>query len=235
MKNKKLIFIIAGALIGIIFIFGLVKINELNRKLSTMKMLADKDQNEAERLRAEKDKLSKERDKLQADAVSYLASNSQLQDDKERLEKNINDFKNILGNKDAELQLVKGRMEKIEKANKEENAEFSAKQKAEKAHLENKVRELEGALKKEKGAYFYNLGVIYAEQEKYQEAFDAFRKSLQFDPENAEALYNIAILYEKSEDNPKKAVECYKKLLQLNPKPEDINEIKEAIKRLEQQ
>jgi len=45
---------------------------------------------------------------------------------------------------------------------------------------------------------FYNLGVHFAQQENWGEAIDYFKKALEIDPELNDAVYNLALCYEKT-------------------------------------
>jgi len=232
MNNKKLIFSVAVLIAGALIFAGLVRISRLNNDLSSMKLLADSAQKETQRLKEEKDKVSKEKEKLQADSVSYMANNSLLQDEKDRLSKDRDELKAELGNKDVELQAARARIEKIERAYGRKAQEQAVGQNETKNGFEGKVWELEAALQKEKGTCYFNMGVVYAEQGKYDEAIDAYRHSLGFNPRDADALFNLAVLYEGYENDPGMALECYKKVLQLDPSAEDKENIEANITRL---
>jgi len=45
---------------------------------------------------------------------------------------------------------------------------------------------------------FYNLGCHFAAQQNYAEAINHFRKAIEIDPNLSEAIYNLAVCYEKS-------------------------------------
>jgi tetratricopeptide (TPR) repeat protein len=75
----------------------------------------------------------------------------------------------------------------------------------------------------------FELGKIYYNQKKYDQAIGSFRKVVTVSPNNANALYSLALAYEKTGDN-KSAVYYYKKVFALNS---DRPDIKNKINQLE--
>ena len=58
-------------------------------------------------------------------------------------------------------------------------------------------------------------------------------KSLEINPGNPEAHYNLGLLYDKVKNKPEKAVIHYKKYLEIEPYAEDKEEVMKLIKKLE--
>ena len=100
--------------------------------------------------------------------------------------------------------------------------------------LENQIGLLEQTLRSEKARYHYNLGSAYAHAKLYDEAVDSYKKSLEFDPNNAEAHYNLGVLFMEVKLDPEKAINHFRKYLELNPKSEDRQGVEEWIQRLKQ-
>ncbi|MDK2971102.1 MAG: hypothetical protein PWP23_857 [Candidatus Sumerlaeota bacterium] len=49
---------------------------------------------------------------------------------------------------------------------------------------------------------YYNLGVKFAQEENWSEAILYFKRSVELDPELTDAIYNLAICYEKTGHTP---------------------------------
>jgi len=75
----------------------------------------------------------------------------------------------------------------------------------------------------------YNLALAYDKREMYKEEEKEYRKCLKINPNDANVHYNLAILYDDKLHMNKKAVEHYKKFLELNPSGEGSNEVKRWI------
>lgn len=67
----------------------------------------------------------------------------------------------------------------------------------------------------------YNKGIELTSKEKYEEAINYFKKSIEKDPSFVDAYYNLGVLQEFRGDN-KKAAETFKKVLKYNPKDYEV-------------
>ncbi|MFH1846354.1 MAG: tetratricopeptide repeat protein [Candidatus Omnitrophota bacterium] len=107
-------------------------------------------------------------------------------------------------------------------------------------NMENKVKELNTELTavdneylaKEKN-YVYDIAFLYARAGMFNEAIQSFLKFLELDNDNADAHYNLAMLYEHAKKDKIKAVKHYNHYLALNPDAEDLYEIKMRVNSLE--
>ncbi len=70
-----------------------------------------------------------------------------------------------------------------------------------------------------------NLGEVYRRMEKYQVSEASFLNALSFDSQNANAHYNLGILYGNHLNNQKKAALHYRKYLKLHPNSVDAAEV----------
>ena len=232
--KKNILMPAAGAVIFLIICASLFfKSQGLQVKLEQANQMTQQMQDEIKRVQAEKARALQDNDKLRADAVSYLALNSQLQDEKDGLQKRFNDAQKSIESKESDLQKAKQKLEEMEKSVNLEKSQTQGKLSDEKAALEKQISSLESGLAKERGLYHYNLGVAYAQAKLYEEAVDAYEKSLTFDPDNAEANYNLAVLYENMKDDPDRAVVHYKRYLELKPDADDKDQVEAVIKKLE--
>ena len=233
MKKNILISAAAAVVFLIICAALLLKSKGLEFKLEQANQMTAQMQDELKRIQAEKAKMQKENDKLHADAVSYLALNSQLQDEKDSLQKRFSEAQRSIENKESDLQKTKKKMEELEKSVDLEKSKVQGKSSEEKAVLEKKIAFLEDSLAKERGLYHYNLGVAYAQAKLYDEAVEAYEKSISYNPDNAEAHYNLAVLYENMKDDPDGAAIQYRIYLELRPDAEDREHVEAIIDKLE--
>jgi len=234
MNNKTML--IAGAIAGAAILstasFLCLKNISLKNSLAQSEQTVKKFQGDAKRLEDEKKKLSQENDKLQADSISYIGINTQLQSDKEKMQKSSEQLKSDLGKKAEELEKLKVTLEKYEKKVSKEKNEEREKLTKEAEALRKSVKEAEDTLKKERGLYHYNLAVAFTKAQLYDEAIDAYEKSLEFDPNNTDAHYNLGLLLDKEKHNSQKALEHFQKYLELRPDAEDKEEVTTWIEKL---
>lgn len=84
------------------------------------------------------------------------------------------------------------------------------------AAAEEKYREL--LLWKDSDAEAWlNLGILYSEVERYQEAIESLLNSLKFDASNPLSYYTLGLVFEKI-DNTHQAILAYQEALKLDPK-----------------
>ena len=137
---------------------------------------------------------------------------------------------------------------KLEKENKEsqifidklqEKQKGLLKEKSEiKSSLSDTVSELADAnkqlkrLKKEVGDMHYNLGVIFQQQAKWQEAVREYEKVLEVKPDDAQTHYNLALIYDTVRNDRQMALEHYQRYLNISPDANDAAKIKERITEL---
>lgn len=88
-------------------------------------------------------------------------------------------------------------------------------------------------MRKKEAALYEELGTAYVQAKLYDNAIDAYAKTITLDPENAEVNYNLGLLYKHSRSDDKKAAYHLKKYLQLNPKAKNKKEVEYLIKMLQ--
>ncbi len=236
MRNKIIIIVfglISLVLLAATLIFFL-KSDKLNLELIQTKRMIQQTQEEITAAREEKEELAKKNEKLQGDTVSYVTLNTNLQKEKENLGSRLKDAQRILENKEADLQrLNKTFKETEEKINREKSSQ-NWKMMKEKKELQKKVSSLEITLQKERALYYYNLGVAYTQSKLYDEAIRAYEKSLSSNPNNPEAHYNLALLYDNFQQDFERAILHCQKYLELKPGADDKDEVEGWIGKLRQ-
>ena len=82
---------------------------------------------------------------------------------------------------------------------------------------------------KDKARIYQELGDTYTEMKLYDQAIDAYKQALTFDPNIAEVYYRLGLLYRHSRNDGKKGIEYLKKYLKLNPEAKDKRQIEYLI------
>lgn len=192
------------------------------------------------RLETEKEIAVRDKEKLQEDTLSYTNFTTQLQaqitsltkqlNEKEKSIKDLEQQKDILkeevlrGRKQPGLEGVLPQEDSIAQENIISEEDYNK--------LEDKIEELEGVLKSERKLYYYNLGTAYVKAEFFNEAIKSYEKALEIDFNNAQAHYNLGLLYENVDNDFEKAVLHYQKYLELDPQAEDKDEVEGWIEAL---
>jgi len=79
------------------------------------------------------------------------------------------------------------------------------------------------------GDRHYNFGVIKAREHEFEKAIAEFQKALEFIPEDADAHFNLAVLYDEEMNDSEKAVEHYRAYLKHTPQAEDRQKVEKWI------
>jgi len=90
-------------------------------------------------------------------------------------------------------------------------------------------------LKQEVANMHYNLGTVLQAQNKYAEAIKEFKMDLMANPNDADAHYNLALIYDKGINNREEAIDHYNMYLKINPDATDALQVKERLTDLETQ
>lgn len=91
--------------------------------------------------------------------------------------------------------------------------------------LQKDISELKSNLDNEKSGLLMELGDTYTEAKLYSKAIRAYLRALELNPRNAEAHYNLALLYQQSEGDAEKAIYHLQLYLKMAP---DIKHRKDA-------
>jgi tetratricopeptide (TPR) repeat protein len=125
---------------------------------------------------------------------------------------------------------------RLERKNQEDVADVEKSLKKKVRNYEARILSLEAALEKaqkklknEAERYHYNLGVIYSQQKEFDSAVTEFRTVLGYNPKNAQAHYNLGIIYDDYFKDKKNASVHYHSFLDLGPKPEDAEAVREWL------
>ena len=81
----------------------------------------------------------------------------------------------------------------------------------------------------ETAALHYNLGVFFSQQKQFGRAAQEFRRTIELNPGDADAHYNLGVIYAEHLPNRKKAIDCFRKYLSLDPNAQDANWVRQTI------
>lgn len=231
MKKICLIASVAGVLAilsGVVI--GLYSRNtRLDGQLGQLNKIVQKAQEELAVMQAEREKVLKENERLQNDSMSYLAVNTKLQTENGTLQKDLREARDLIGEKQEDLRHMQEQLDGVKGELKKSGNYIATAEKAKQGLLL-----LQKDIKKERAVYNYNLGVAYTGAGYYDEAVEAYLRSLELDPSGADAHYNLAVVYDTIKQDPEKAAEHYREYLELKPSAGDTSDVRAALERLKE-
>lgn len=186
-------------------------------------------QQDTNRLETEKAQLAREHEALQHDAMSYVSVNTKLQEETEGLSTRLAEAEARVEEQTAEREKLQDKLEQLHKQLSRTKTERRLASTKDLKALTEKVAGLEQTLKQERSLYQYNLGVVYAQATRYDDAIEAYRKSIELNPKNAEAHYNLGLLYDRVKTQSDRAAWHYRRYLELKPQAEDRDEVQQWI------
>ena len=216
------------ALLGSTFVLW-SETKRLNAQLRQSDELFRKLQTETSGLETEKAHLARDYETLQHDAVSYVSTNAKLQEENGGLKTSLEEAQARVEEQGHELEKLQEKLEQLHKEMARAKTEQRKVVTKEFKDLTAKVATLEDALKHERALYQYNLGIVYAQAQRYDEAIEAYQQSLELDPKNADAHYNLGLLYERATSQSDRASWHYRRYLELTPQAEDRDEVQQRI------
>ena len=83
------------------------------------------------------------------------------------------------------------------------------------------------------GKSFNNLGTIFLQNKRYQEAIREYERVLELMPNDPETHYNLGVLYDDYFKDREKALYHYQKYLAINPKAPDSKKVESYVLNLE--
>jgi tetratricopeptide (TPR) repeat protein len=128
----------------------------------------------------------------------------------------------ISGKKQQALEQEFGKwIEKLAEANRNLRKELD--------DLKEKFQAYRESIKEEKALLYFQLGLAYIKARLYDEAIDAYQKSILFNPNNPEVNYHLGLLYQYVDGDSKKAAYYLEKYLALKPDAKNRRRVKKLI------
>jgi|GEM_PF-3080370 len=171
------------------------------------------------------------RKRLEGELKGQTASGLKAAEDKKQLEENVlrlqGQLQIIEGLKEGDPQALRVRLKQLKinlsdrlPENQSPDAVVSAvvsvAPQENDLHAENR-KLLDETFKDLDGLSQNNKGIAYSRSRQFDKAIEAYEKALQRNPRDAEALYNLGLLYEQGKKDAAKAIEYYKKYLEHAP------------------
>ena len=82
---------------------------------------------------------------------------------------------------------------------------------------------------KEQSLLHYNLGVFYTQEGSFRKAIHEFEQVIKADPEEADAHYNLGVIYAEHIIDPDKAVDHFRRFLELSPEDADADRARKYL------
>jgi tetratricopeptide (TPR) repeat protein len=98
--------------------------------------------------------------------------------------------------------------------------------------LEEEAASLRKQILGERAKLYQELGTAYTEAKHFDQAINAYQKSLEANAANAQVYYNLGLLYKHAKGDNQKSLKCFKKYLQVAPAAENKAEVEYLIKML---
>ena len=97
------------------------------------------------------------------------------------------------------------------------------------ARLQDIVKRILEANRREKVDMHYNVGCVFRSGGQYLKAEQEFLKALALAPDDADVHYNLGILYEENLKDMKKARSHYERYIELAPKEKDAAKVRQWL------
>jgi tetratricopeptide (TPR) repeat protein len=155
---------------------------------------------------------------------------SQWMDESAQLRKQMASVKDQIEDERKRAKVVEQRMEQVsrkladaEERLRQEQLDLIPREQllAENKRLREDVDALERKAARDRARFYYNMGVLYSDAGKYDDALSAYEQSLALDAGNPDAHYNTAVLYEVVRHDAEMALLHYTKYASLQPESEN--------------
>lgn len=233
MNKEKIFFIYAATsvfLLGAIAFLAVTRIS-LKHQLEQTRLVLSKTEASVAQLQKAKGAVLKENEKLQADTLSYLSLNNELQQERDKLQNKLQELQNSAERQKESMAIVQRQLDETRQLTKVKTNVQKALLK-EKEQMQARLKKLEGVMNNERGVYHYNLAVAYTKAMFVNKAVQEYEKSLEFDPGNAEAHFNLGLLYKNLGRSPERALTHFRRYLELKPNAEDAPTVRDSIEQL---
>ncbi len=245
--RKSIVFIVCG-LLGLvaagaaILYWGEVQKAELLRREQ-----AKSNEDAGTEIKRLRDEIAREREKNLADSQKLLEQFNQATKDRDKalqeaqeLKKRFTDEREMSAVANEDLNKLRIEVARLRKEKEEAAARLNEGLKKQKQAYDTRVLSLEAALAKaqdrlrqESERYHYNLGVVHTQNKEFDSAVSEFKTALAHNPRNAQAYYNLGIIFDDYFKDKENARYNYRRFLELEPNSDDAESVKEWLADLE--
>lgn len=217
-----------GALLVALIVFLVINRSALITQLELQHSMLSRTEAQAEQLQKEKAAIFKDNEKLQVDTLSYLTLNNELQQQKEALNIKVQEVQKAIEAQKLDLAAAQQNLAQVQKMSQDKNNDQKLLM-AERDKMQADLRAMEASVNRERGIYHYNLAVAYTKAGIVNKAVQEYNKSLEYDPRNAEAYYNLGVLYKNLGNDSAKALTYFRMYLEIKPDAEDAQQVRDFI------
>ena len=243
----KILFI---AIIGILFMttvagFALYVSESEKNRLQRTEILKTSEEAQGE-IKKLKEEVKNEKEAGQEDKQKVLDQITVTLKDKDQAlkelaaqKKELEQERSFSKNVNVDTNKLREAIAKLRSQNKEGIVELEDIFKKKMRSYEARILSLEAQLSKSKerlaqegDRYHYNLGVVYTQNKDYEQAVKEYKKAIEFNPRNAKAHYNLAIIYDDYFKDKENARVHYRAFLELDPLADEADAVREWLTNL---
>ena len=219
-----------GLALGCYFLFTARQ--SVERRLDSMKSLLSKAETAAMQLKKEKEIILREKEKIQAETLKYMTRNNDLEKEREDLASRLKRVDGLIGTNKNEITKIQTDMDAQIKRILLHREKEQKVLRLQRQRLLESVRKHEETIEKERSLYHYDLGVAYAKAGFMRDSMREYEEAIKSDGTNADAHYNLALMYKNVEANYNRAALHFRRYLELRPDAEDAVWVQETINRM---
>lgn len=244
--NKILIILVVLLILALLGL-GFLYVDQLNRIESERAQRATLVSESNSKLNNLQESLSQEKKRYQDEKQDLLLKLKQTLKDKEdaveaieALKDKISNEAKLSANANSDLDMLRAEVVKLRRDSQQGIATVREGFEKKKQGYEARILSLEASLDKTKKLfnesaerYHYNLGVLYAQNRDMDLAVEEFKVALGYNPDNANAHYNLGIIFDDYFKDKESARYHYRKFLELSPTSDDADSVREWLKVLD--
>ncbi len=181
-------------------------------------------------------KSSEEKKKLSDELNLCIQEKDQAAADKKKFAQYFYDERKMSLTASEDVDVLRDELAKLKKQSRQEIILVQEGLKKRKQDYDLKILSLESQLEKarkrlntEADRYHYNLGVLYVQNKDYDLAVTEFKNSLGYNEKNAQAHYNLGIIFDDYFSDTENAKYHYRRFLELSPTSDDAESVREWL------
>lgn len=187
-------------------------------------------------LKEEEQKISQEKKKLSDQLDSATREKEDAIKDKKKFAQFFYDERKMSLTSSEDVETLRDELTSLKKQSRQEIILSQEGFKIKKQDYDTRLLSLESQLEKarkrltsESDRYHYNLGVLYTQNKDYDVAVSEFKAALGYNEKDAQAHYNLAIIFDDYFHDVENAKYHYRRFLELDPTSDDAQSVKEWL------
>lgn len=241
--NKIIIAVVMAMLVFVTATSLILYSGELNKskllRSETFKTAQDAQkeiENTRQELKEERRKSSEDKKKLLEQVNDNMQEKETALQDKKKFAQYFYDERKVSLTASGDVDVLRDELADLKKNSRREIILLQEGLKKKKQDYDTKILSLESQLEKarkrlntEADRYHYNLGVLYVQNKEYDLAVAEFKNALGYNEKNAQAHYNLGIIFDDYFHDVENAKYHYRRFLELDPTSDDSESVKEWL------